>query len=139
MAGADAVLTARAPIQSRGIYESPSDDRTARVTGRWHFDPCDAATAELYRRDLSDHYRSVGTVRQWQLSSAIVGSPYKQSANRSSTRGHTHEFDSPTMDHCCRCCGHCIARTCGMVFLPEEKAIREAAAPVRSGVRPNCR
>jgi hypothetical protein len=26
-------------IQSRGINESPSDDLTARVTGRWHLIP----------------------------------------------------------------------------------------------------
>ena len=42
---------------------------------RWHFDPCDAATAELYRRDLSNHYRSLGTVRQRQLPSEIVLAP----------------------------------------------------------------
>jgi len=47
MTGADAVLTAwHATIQSRGINESPSDGRTDGVTGRWRFDPCDAATAD---------------------------------------------------------------------------------------------
>jgi hypothetical protein len=73
MTGADRVLTCRRPtIQSRGVRESPSDDRTHRVIGRWHLDPCGAATAELHHRDLFNHYGSLGTVRQRQLSSEIA-------------------------------------------------------------------
>src|ERR1700682_3561014 len=68
----------RPRIQSRGAYECPSDDWTDRVTDRRHFDPWYAATAELYRRDLPDHYRSLGTVRQRQLSSVIVRAPYNR-------------------------------------------------------------
>ena len=45
-----------------------------------HFYSCDAVTAELYRRHLFDRYRSCGTVRQQQLSSALGFVPYKQPA-----------------------------------------------------------
>src|ERR1700730_6715621 len=65
-------------MQSRGVVnESASDDRTDRVAGRWHFDPRGAATAELYRRDLSNHYRSVGIARRRRLSSEIVQAPFR--------------------------------------------------------------
>src|SRR5580700_1517897 len=78
----DAVATQAAPREV--INESPSDDRTDRVTHRWHLDPCRAATTELYRRDLSDHHRSRRPVRQRQLSPAIglsrVQAPLKDRA-----------------------------------------------------------
>src|SRR3982075_4263126 len=68
-------------MQSRGLNESPSDDRTDRVTNRRYFDPCNAATAELYRRGLSNHYWSVGNSRQRQRSSGLT-SAAADSSNR---------------------------------------------------------
>src|ERR1700704_2296716 len=73
-------------MQSRGLNESPSDDRTDRVTNRRYFDPCNAATAELYRRDLSNHYRSVGIGRQRQRSSGLT-SAAADSSNRGRVLG----------------------------------------------------
>jgi len=31
----------------------------------WHFDPYDAANAELYRRDLSAHYQCSAVLSHW--------------------------------------------------------------------------
>ena len=68
-----AALTASAPYHTaRGINESSSNDRPSHITPRWHLNSRDAATTKLYRRDLSDHYGSRGTVRQRQLSSEIA-------------------------------------------------------------------
>src|SRR4029077_8670579 len=108
------------------MNESPSDDRAARVTARWHLDPCGAATVELHRRNLSDHYRSVGAIRRWQLSSAIVRARIHSLPTDRAPLGHTHEheYDSPAMDHCCRCSCRCLARSCGMAHIPKEEAIR---------------
>src|SRR5579871_789433 len=115
------------PMQSRGINESPSDRRTNSVADRRHFDPSGATTAELYRCDLSDHHRSRRTLRQRQLASAINRARTKSLLTDRASTGSTHEYDSPAMARGFRCCGHCIACNRGVVFLPKEKAIREAA------------
>src|SRR5487761_807909 len=64
----------RYPAQiTEGFHESPSHNRTTRVTDRRHPDPRGAAPAELHRGILSDHYRTAGIVWQRYSSSALVG------------------------------------------------------------------